>query len=116
MESICVMFSLVVIGYLGSAKTNWRWDFLWFDNDAHRLTEEMVMADDWIVVLLRFMQLLKTNTSNGRFFSIVIAKFVLLSDENDEMELVETNVVFSRPGEKTILMVFRPSFNLRGSQ
>ena len=59
MESICVMFSLVVIGYLGSAKTNWRWDFLWFDNDAYRLTEEMVMADDWIVVLLRFMQLLK---------------------------------------------------------
>ena len=68
--------------------------FLWFDNDAYRLTEEMVMADDWIVVLVRFMQLLKTNTSNGRFFSIVIAKFVLLSDENDEMELVETNVVF----------------------
>lgn len=88
------MFSLFVIGYLGSAKTNWRWDFLWFDNDAYRLTEEMVMADDWIVVLVRFMQLLKTNTSNGRFFSIVIAKFVLLSDENDEMELVETNVVF----------------------
>lgn len=94
MESICVMFSLFVLGYLGSAKTNWRWDFLWFDNDAYRLTEEMVMADDWIVVLVRFMQLLKTNTSNGRFFSIVIAKFVLLSDENDEMELVETNVVF----------------------
>ena len=116
MESICVMFSHVVIGYLGSAKTNWRWDFFVVNNDAYRLSEEMVMADDWIVVLVRFMQLLKTNASNGRFFSIVIAKFVLLSDENDEMELVETNVVFSRPGEKTILMVFPPSFNLRGSQ
>ena len=78
MERICVMFSLFVIGYLGSAKTNWRWDFLWFDNDAYRLTEEMVMEDDWIVVLVRFMQLLKTNTSNGRFFFYCYCKVCTL--------------------------------------